>query len=47
MTDAYHHQYDVNVARPAAMRAVLIGTLRASLAQNEEPEALGRRLIVL
>jgi hypothetical protein len=33
MTDAYHHQYDVNVARPVAL-GVLADTLCSSLAQR-------------
>jgi len=37
MTDAYHHQYDVNVVRPAAGRALLnwFSTLGKSLTQRQ------------
>jgi hypothetical protein len=34
MTDAYHHQYDVNVARPAAER-IFVTTFDSSLAQSQ------------
>jgi hypothetical protein len=44
---AYHHQYDVNVERPAAARALSFDTLRRSLTQKEEPSQSERRLIVL